>query len=80
MIPPRPAVIAHGKVLREKQPHLNCSSHGCLPVCTSRPLGFAILRVGVASRCLSYALGASGKIPLGDIQTKSYHSHIAMGF
>ena len=43
-------------------------------------LGFAILRVGVASRCLSYALGASGKIPLGDIQTKSYRSRIAVGF
>jgi hypothetical protein len=48
MIPPRPAVIAHGKVLPEKQPPLNCFSRGCLPVCTSRPLGFAILRVGVA--------------------------------
>jgi hypothetical protein len=40
------------------------------------------MRVGIASWRLSFALGASGvkKIPLGDIQTKSYRSHIAVGF
>ena len=35
-------------------------SRGCPPVCTSRPLGVAIMRVGVASRHLSFAPGASG--------------------
>ena len=41
-----------------------------------------ITRVGVAARCLSGAPGASEikKIPLGDIQAKSYRSHIAVGF
>ena len=77
MLPPRPAVIAHGKVLREKQPHLNCSSRGCLPVYTSRPLGFAIMPVGAAFKM---SLKRERKIPLGDIQTKSYRSHIAVGF
>lgn len=81
MIPPRPAVIAHGKVLRVLKTTAS-EVADVLPVCTSRPLGFAIRRVGVTSRRLSYAPGASEirKIPLGDIQTKSYRSHIAMGF
>jgi hypothetical protein len=49
--------------------------------CTPRPLGLVTMRVGIASRRLSFALGASGmhEIPPGDVQTKSYPSHIAMG-
>ncbi len=46
MIPPRPAVIAHGKVLRVlKTPATEVTD--ALPVCTFRPLGFAITGVGV---------------------------------
>ena len=81
MIPPRPAVIAHGKVLRVLKTTASKVADA-LPVCTVCPLGFVITRVGVASRHLSFAPGASGirKIPLGDIQTKSHRSHIAVGF
>ena len=81
MIPPRPAVIAHGKVLRVLKTAATKIANA-LPVCTVRPLSYAIRRVGIASRRLSFALGASEirKIPLGDIQTKNYRSHITVGF
>jgi hypothetical protein len=80
MLPPRPAVIAHGKVLREKQPHLNCSSRGCLPVYTSRPLGFAILRVGVASRCLFLRAGREREDPAWRHSDKKLPSPYCYGF
>jgi hypothetical protein len=48
MIPPRPAVIAHGKVLRVLKTKAT-EVADVLPVCTVRPLGYAIMRVGVAS-------------------------------
>lgn len=77
MIPPRPAVIAHGKVLRVKDSR---SRRECPARRTSRPLGFAIARAGVTLRCPCASRDWDRKIPLGDVQTKSYHSHIAMGF
>ena len=81
MIPTRPAVIARGKVLRVLKTSATWIAD-IPPVCPVRPPGFVITRVGVASRHLSFAPGANGikKIPLGDIQTKSYRSHIAVGF
>jgi hypothetical protein len=68
MISPRPAVIAHGKVLRVLKT-TTTDVADVLPFCTVRPPGHAIIRVGVALRHLSFAPGASGiaKIPLGDI-------------
>lgn len=48
--------------------------------CTGRPLDFATLRAGVVCDVSLVRLARGGKIPLGDIQTKIYHSHIAMGF
>ena len=48
MIPPRPAVIAHGKVLRVLKTSAT-SIADVLPVCTVRPLGTAIMRLGVAT-------------------------------
>ena len=45
MIPPRPAVIAHGKVLRVLKTKAT-EVADVLPVCTVRPLGYVILRVG----------------------------------
>jgi hypothetical protein len=58
MIPPRPAVIAHGKVLRVLKTTAT-EVADVPPVCTVRPLGYAIMRVGAASRRLSQAPGAS---------------------
>jgi len=48
MIPPRPAVIAHGKVLRVLKATTTEVAYA-LPVCTVRPPGYVISRVGVAS-------------------------------
>jgi hypothetical protein len=73
MIPPRPAVIARDKVLRVQTTPAS-SSDAC--PCTS-PLGLAIMPVGAAFKM---SLKRERKIPLGDIQTKSYRSHIAVGF
>ena len=74
MIPPRPAVIARDKVLRVQT--TPASSSDACPY-TRRPLGFAIMPVGAAFKM---SLKRERKIPLGDIQTKSYRSHIAVGF
>ena len=74
MIPPRPAVIARDKVLRVQT--TPASSSDARP-CTRRPLGLAIMPVGAAFKM---SLKRERKIPLGDIQTKSYRSHIAVGF
>ena len=78
MIPPRPAVIAHGKVLRKRTP-APYSVANVLPVCTCRPLGTAIMRVG-GSLKMSLTRLVREKISLGDVKTKNYRSHIAMGF
>jgi len=48
MIPPRPAVIAHGKVLRVLKTTATDVAD-VLPVCTVRPLGYAIKCVAVVS-------------------------------
>jgi hypothetical protein len=45
MIPPRPAVIAHGKVLRVLKTTASKAAN-VPPVRTSRSPGFAIVRVG----------------------------------
>lgn len=45
MIPPRPAVIAHGKVLRVLKTTA-IEAAAVLPICTVRSLGYAIMRVG----------------------------------
>ena len=62
MIPPRPAVIAHDKVLRVQKTAAAYDVADACP-CTSRPLDFATLRAGVALRCLSYALGTRREDP-----------------
>lgn len=63
----------------ERQPSLKLQSRMPCP-CTRRPLDFAALCVGVVCDVSHARRARGGKIPLGDIQTKNYHSHIAMGF
>lgn len=62
MIPPRPAVIAHDKVLRVLTAAAPYSCADACP-CTSRPLDFAALPAGVALRRLSCARGTRREDP-----------------
>lgn len=80
MIPPRPAVIAHGKVLRVLKTTPSKAAT-VLPSVQVVRLASPSCVSGSFNR-LSFALGANEtlKIPLGNVQTKNYRSHIAMGF